>query len=99
MYRALDELQGLLREKNNRFALIMWISLKWLKICTGLDAGTIKSVGANKLESRCDMSCKYCDEVMCDREKTLCNGCAVEKAVLADRENRKDKEDERSKHN
>ena len=45
------------------------------------------------------MSCKYCDEVMCDRGKILCNGCAVEKAVLADRENRKDKEDERSKHN
>ena len=45
------------------------------------------------------MSCKYCDEVMCDRGKTLCNGCAVEKAVLADRESRKDKEDERGKHN
>ena len=34
------------------------------------------------------MSCKYCDEVMCDRGKTLCNGCAVEKAVLADGEKR-----------
>lgn len=32
------------------------------------------------------MSCKYNKEVLCDREKTPCNTCAVEKVINTERE-------------